>query len=197
MTRTRRVVLLLVFTATALLGAVLPANATFADSAVATTAPVSTLAVAGPGNVRVDTSCATTTTVIKRVYQQSTNVLMSTSQTTTTAPSTSNVESDTTVRTEDDPVGGRYTLTQTIKNTTLYATAKWNRSDSPGVTGYRMTVFFANGQTYPMNDVPASSNQMADSYDASVVNLGARLSMVTLTSYGWTAAGDLSNVVTC
>jgi hypothetical protein len=198
MTRLRRSALLLVLTVAVVLGAALPANALFTDTAAPTVKPaIGTLTVTGPGNVRVDTSCTTTTTVVKSVYNTIDNSWVSTTQTSSTADSGSNVESDTTVRTDDTPVVGQYTLTRTIKDTTLFATARWNRSNSPGVTGYRMTVFFANGLTYPMDDVPASSTSMADSYDADVVDLGARLSMVTLTSYGWTAPGNMSNVVRC
>lgn len=198
MTRTRRCVILLVLTVAVVLGASLPANALFSDTAAPATRPaISTLTVQGPGNVRVDTSCTTTTVVTKRTYRVDAwgNATQTDyGQWTTTADSDRNVESDTTVRTEE-PNG--YTLTRTVKDTTLHATARWNRSSSPGVTGYRMTVFFANGMTYPMDNVPASSTSMSDSYDAGVVDLGARLSMVTLTSYGWTAPGNLSNVVTC
>jgi hypothetical protein len=195
--RLRRSALLLVLTVAAVLGASIPANALFSDPAPVTTKPtIGTLTVAAPGNVRVDTSCVTTTTVIRRVYNSSTNAWISTSQTTSDANSNSNVESDNTVRT-DGPQTGQYTLTQTIKDTTLHATARWNRSSSRGVTGYRMTVFFADGTEYPMDDAAASATSMSDSYDADVVDLRARLSMVTLTSYGWTAAGTMSNVVTC
>jgi hypothetical protein len=195
--RLRRSVLLLVLTVATVLGASFPANALFSDPAPVTTKPtIGTLTVAAPGNVRVETSCTTTTTVVKRVYDSTTNALVGTSTTRSEASSRSNVEGDSTVRT-NGPQAGQYTLTQTIEDTELDATARWNRSSSRGVTGYRMTVFFADGTEYPMDDAAASATSMSDSYDADVVDLRARLSMVTLTSYGWTAAGTMSNVVTC
>ncbi|MGY1740627.1 MULTISPECIES: hypothetical protein [unclassified Blastococcus] len=200
MTRTRRCVLLLVLTIAAVLAASLPANALYAETATSAGRPsVSTLTVAGPGNVRVETSCVTTTTVIRRVYAYDawgTTRLVGYQETSSTAASSSNVESDTTVRTEG-PQFNQYTTTQTIKDTTLYATARWNKSSTPGVTGYTMTAFLNSGMAFPIGTAAASATSYTDSYDADVVDLGARLSMVTLTSYGWTAPGDMSNVVTC
>ncbi|WP_409330248.1 hypothetical protein [Trujillonella humicola] len=198
MTRTRRCVLLLVLTVAALIGASLPANALFSDSAATAVQPaIGTLTVQGPTNVRVETSCVTTTTTIRRVFDSSTNAQLSYQETRTTANSNSNVESDTTVRTDNSPTWGQYTLTRTIKDTWLTATARWNRSNSPGITGYQMTAFLNGGVAVPIGTAAASANNYSDGYDASVVDLGARLSMVTLTSYGWTASGNLSNVVTC
>ena len=197
MTRTRRCVLLLVLTAAVVLGASLPANALFTATAAPTVTPSFTTAVVtGPGNVKVDTECLTTTTVIKRVYRMSDNGWVSTSQTSTTATSTSNVEGDTTSRADNTPVTGQYTLTQTIKNTTLYATARWKASPTPGITGYTMTAYLGS-QAYPMGTAAPSDASYTGQYDASVVNSRPVLSMVTNTSYGWTAPGTMSNVVTC
>ena len=197
MTRTRRCVLLLVLTVSVVLGASLPANALFSATAQPARQPAfGTLTVSGPGSVQVATSCETTTVVTKHTYRidRSGNAVQTDyGRWTSTADSDRNVESDTTVRTEE-PNG--YTLTRTVKDTTLHATATWNRSSTPGVTGYRMTVFLADGTTHPMGDAPASSTSLSRSYDAAVVDRQARLSMVTLTSYGWTAPGALSNV-TC
>jgi hypothetical protein len=198
MTRIRRSVLLLVLSIAAVLAAALPADATFADSAPVVVKPaIGTLTVEGPGSVRVDTSCVTTTTVIKKVFDSTTNAFVSSSQTSSVASSTTNVESDTTVRTDNAPVVGQYTLTQTIKDTMLYATARWKGSSTRGVTGYQMTAFLNSGVAVPMDNAPANATSTDGQYDASVMNYGARLSMVTLTSYGWTAPGALSNVVTC
>jgi hypothetical protein len=199
MTRTRRCVLLLVLTVAVVLGASLPANALFADSAAPTVKPaIGTATVAGPTGVKIDTSCTTTTTVIKRVYDTATNALLSSSQTATTASSSSNVESDTTVRTDDSPQVGQYTTTQTIKDTELFATLRWRASNSPGVTGYTMTAFLYGGaQTVDMGTAGPNDTSMTGQYDGSVMNYQAKLSMVTQTSYGWTAPGVLSNVVTC
>ena len=200
MNRIRRSVLLLVLTVAVVLGASLPANAVFADSTTpVTTQAISTVTVEGPGNVRVETSCTTTTTVIKRVYQYDSwgnTWQVGYSQESSAASSRSNVESSSTVRTEG-PAWNQYTVTQTVKDTTLYATARWKGSSTPRVTGYTMTAFLNNGYAVPIGTAAPSATSYSDSYDASVVDLGARLSMVTVTAYGWTAPGNLSNVVTC
>ena len=201
MKRIRRSVVLLVLTAAAVLAATLPANASFADSAATAVRPaIGTLTVEGPKNVRVDTSCVTTTTVQKRTYAYDyagNSYQVGYSETSSTASSTSNVESDSTVRTEG-PGYMQYTLTRTIQDTMLYATGTWKASTSPGVTGYQMTAFLYGGaQQYPMGTAAATATRTTGQYDASVVNYSARLSVVTLTSYGWTAPGAMSNVVTC
>ncbi len=198
MNRVRRSVLLLVLTVAVVLGVALPANALFSESvSPATATVVGTATVAGPTNVRVETSCTTTTTVIKRTYDSATNAQVGYQETRTTATATSNVESDSTVRTDNSPVAGQYTITRTIKDTYLYATARWKGSSSRGVTGYEMTAFLNGGFVQPIGTASATATSYSDGYDASVVDLGARLSMVTLTSYGWTAPGNMSNVVTC
>ncbi|WP_029431491.1 hypothetical protein [Blastococcus sp. URHD0036] len=198
MTRTRRCVLLLVLTVAVVVGASLPANALFSDTAAPVTRPsITTAVVTGPSNVKVDTSCVTTTTVIRRVYTMYSDVLLNSSTTTTSAVSTSNVESNTTVRTDGSPAAGQYTVTQTIADTTLYATATWKASQTPGITGYQMTAFLSNGTAYAMGNAATNATKFTGTYDASVVNYRPVLSMVTLTSYGWTAPGTMSNVVTC
>ena len=197
MTRTRRCVLLLVLTVAVVLGASLPANALFTATAAPAVQPaITTAVVTGPSNVRVDTSCVTTTTVIKRVYRMSDNGWVGSSQTSSTATSTSNVESNTTTRADNTPVAGQYTLTQTIQDTTLNATATWKRSQTPGITGYTMTAYLGS-QAYPMGTAAPNDTRYTGTYDASVVNSRPVLSMVTNTSYGWTAPGTMSNVVTC
>ncbi|MGY1771618.1 hypothetical protein [Blastococcus sp. SYSU D00813] len=198
MTRTRRCVLLLVLTVAVVLGASLPANALFSDTAAPTVRPaISTLTVQGPTQVRVDTSCITTTTVIRRVYDSATHAQLSYQETRTTSTASSNVEGDTTTRTDNSPVAGQYTVTREIKDTRLHATARWKASSTPRVTGYTMTAFLNNGYAVPIGTAAATATQYSESYDAEVIDLGARLSMVTLTSYGWTAPGNMSNVVTC
>jgi hypothetical protein len=201
MSRIRRCALLLVLTVAVVLGASLPANALFTATAAPAVQPaISTLTVAGPTQVKIDTVCTTTTTVIKRVYNTDyygSSWQSSYSETSSTATSTSNVESDTTVRT-DGPGWNQYTTTQTIKDTELYATLRWKPSTSPGVTGYTMTAFLYGGaQTVDMGTAAPNATSFSSQYDASVVNYQARLSMVTQTSYGWTAPGNMSNIVTC
>ncbi|MGY1641383.1 hypothetical protein ACI782_09650 [Geodermatophilus sp. SYSU D00703] len=198
MSAVRRTVVLLVLTVAVIVGAPLPAQALFADTtAVATT--VGTRTVQPPTGVRVDTECTTTTTVIEQTYTVNpglgTTTRTSYSEARSTAPSNSNVESDTTTTTWTSAVD--YTTTRTIKDTELYATGKWKASATPGVTGYRLAAILNNGWTYPLEDAGPTATTVTGHYDAEVVDLQARLAMVTLTSYGWTANSELSNVVTC
>ncbi|RBY86938.1 hypothetical protein [Blastococcus sp. TF02A-26] len=197
MTRTRRCVLLLVLTVAVVLGASLPANAVFSSTAAPAVQPAfSTATVTGPLNVRVDTECTTYTRVIKRVYNTATGAQIGYSDVTTSARSSSNVESDSTVRTDNSPQTGQHTVTQTIKDTTLFATARWKASPTPGITGYTMTAFLGT-QAYPMGTAAPTDTSFTGQYDASVVNFRPVLSMVTNTGYGWTAPGTMSNTVTC
>jgi hypothetical protein len=195
----RRTVVLLAVTVAVVAGASVPALATYAATKSLVTTTVSTRTVQPPTGVRVDTSCTTTTTVITQTYQKDPYTGATTrtgySESSTTQPSTSNVESDTTTTTWTSAT--EYTTTRTVKNTELYATGKWKPSTSPDVTGYRMAAIFANGTSYPLESVGPTATTMVGHYDASVIDLGARLAMVTLTSYGWTANSQLSNVVTC
>jgi hypothetical protein len=195
----RRTVVLLTLTVAVVVGASLPALAGFAATKTLAPTSVATRTVQPPTGVRVDTSCATTTTVITQTYRKDpstgTTTRTSYSESSTTQTSKSNVESDTTTTTWTSAT--EYTTTRTVKNTELYATGKWKASTSPGVTGYRMAAVFANGTSYPLDDVGPTATTMIGHYDASVVDLGARLAMVTLTGYGWTANSQLSNVITC
>jgi hypothetical protein len=119
------------------------------------------------------------------------------SESVSSASSRSNVESDSTVRTEGPGVN-QYTMTRTVQDTDLNATLRWSPSTSPGVTGYTMTAFVYNGtQSFDMGTAGPNDTSASGHYDASVINYGAQLSMVTQTSYGWTARGNLSNVVRC
>jgi hypothetical protein len=194
----RRTVVLLVLTVAVIVGATLPAQALFADTAAVTTT-LGTRTVQPPTNVRVDTECTTTTTVIKQTYRVDPVTGATTrtgySETSTTARSRSNVESDTTTTTWTSST--EYTTTRTIEDTELFATGRWQGSASPGVTGYRLAAILTGGWTYPLEDAGPNATTVTGHYDAEVVDLQARLAMVTLTSYGWTANSKLSNVVTC
>ncbi|MGY1623120.1 hypothetical protein ACI789_13050 [Geodermatophilus sp. SYSU D00965] len=198
MSAVRRTVVLLVLIVAVIVGASLPAQALYADSTAVTTT-LGTRTVQPPTNVRVDPSCTTTTTVIKQTYRVDPYTGYTTrtsySETRTTATSKSNVESDTTTTTWTSST--EYTTTRTIKNTDLYATGRWKPSATPGVTGYRLAAILNNGWVYPLEDAGPAATTVTGHYDASVVDLQARLAMVTLTSYGWTANSELSNVVTC
>jgi hypothetical protein len=197
MTAVRRTLVLLALTVTVVLGAgSTAANATFSDSAALSGVTVGTGTVAPATQVRVDTSCVTTTTVITRTFQTYSWGTAQTgySQTTTTATSRSNVESDVTTRTEGPGVN-QYSTTQTIKNTELYATARWDLSTSARVTGYRMTAHTVYGPVTIGEPGPVTTS-MTRQYDASVLSWNPRLSIDTLTDYGWIGTSQLTKAVT-
>jgi hypothetical protein len=183
--------------AVTVLGAGAPAaNATLSDSVALSSMSVGTSTVAPVTQVRVETSCTTTTTVITRTFQTYSWGTQQTSYsaTSTTALSKSDVELDDTVRT--DGANGQYTTTQTIKDTELYATARWNLSTSARVTGYRMTAHTIYGPVMIGEPGPITTS-MTRQYDASVLSWNPRLSIDTLTDYGWIGTSQLTKPVTC
>jgi len=181
------------------LGAGAPAaNATFADSAAMPSVSVGTGTVAPATQIRVDTSCTTTTTVIKRTFQTTgSGSVWQTgySQTSSTEQSKTNVESDVTTRT-DGPGVNQYSTTQTIKDTELYATARWDLSTSSRVVGYRMTAHTTFGPVLIGEPGPVTTS-MTRQYDAEVLEYQPRLSIDTLTDYGWVGTSQLTDPVTC
>ena len=194
---TRALVVVAVVTCAVLATGTSAANATFADSVPLRAMTVGTGTVAPATNVRVEVSCVTTTRVITRHYTRYSwgSQQTGSSESITTVTSSSNVESVDTVQTEG-PAWNQYSTTQTIRDTELYATLRWTSSPSTRVTGYRMTAHTVRG-LYAMGEAAPTANRMTANYDADVVDYGARLSIDTLTGYGWTGTSALSNTVRC
>ncbi len=199
MTATRRLLVLLALTVVAVLGAgSTAANATFSDSAALRSMSIGTGTVAPATNVRIETTCTTTTTVIQRSFQTTaTGAVWQTGywQASSTTTSRSNVESDVTTRT-DGPGVNQYSTTQTIKDTELYATARWDLSTSSRVAGYRMTAHTTLGPVLIGEPGPVTTS-MTRQYDAEVLQYQPRLSIDTLTDYGWVGTSQLTKPVTC
>ncbi len=148
--------------------------------------------------MRVETACVTTTTVIQRSFQTTaTGAVWQTGywQTSSTTTSKSNVESDVTTRT-DGPGVDQYSTTQTIKDTELYATARWDLSTSSRVVGHRMTAHTTLGPVLIGEPGPVTTS-MTRQYDAEVLQYQPRLSIDTLTDYGWVGTSQLTKPVTC
>jgi hypothetical protein len=81
--------------------------------------------------------------------------------------------------------------------TTLHAKLSWKPSTTTrGVTGYRV-VALVNGYPYPIADVPASATSLTGDYDASVTTNTIRVTVTTLTSYGWSETSDQSGQIKC
>jgi hypothetical protein len=89
------------------------------------------------------------------------------------------------------------TTTTTTQSTTLSVTASWTASASRGVNGYAVTAYLSDGSAYPMAQTGVSTLSTSASVDAGYLVYQPRLTVTTLTSYGWTATTAKSAVVTC
>jgi len=81
---------------------------------------------------------------------------------------------------------------------TLHAKLSWQPSATTrGVTGYRVTAWFADGSSLPIADVSAATTSISQDVDGSYAGQGVRVTITTLTSYGWTTQSDKSGAITC
>jgi hypothetical protein len=80
---------------------------------------------------------------------------------------------------------------------TMHAQLAWKASTTRGVSGYRITAWFPDGSTYPVGDVPASTTTVSMDVDGSYASQNVRVTVTTLTSYGWTTPSAKSGVLTC
>jgi hypothetical protein len=184
MTAKRRILILIGLTVAVIAGASLPASATYADTAaVATT--IATGTVAAPASVTVNDTCTTTTTVVRRtVYTNpGTGEQIQTAYSSTT--------------TVAGPGPNETTTTTTTKNTDLSVTASWAASGSKGVSGYLVTAHLNNGTTYAMAQTTPGVLTTSAGVDADYLSLQPRLSVTTLTTYGWTATTAQTPVLSC
>src|SRR3954447_1432412 len=199
MTIARRIAVLIGLTVAIVVGASLPASAAFAGSMTVPTT-ITAITVAAPATVTVNDSCTTTTTVVKRtVYTDpSTGVQTQTaySSTTTYATSTTNVQSSTS-STAAGPGLNETTTTTTTKNTDIAVTASWSASASRGVNGYLVNAHLSDGTVYPMAQTAAGTLSTSSTVDADNLVYQPRLSVTTLTTYGWTARSALTGYVSC
>jgi hypothetical protein len=200
MSSTRRILIVVGLTFAVIVGASLPASATFADPASVGTTTIATGTVAAPGWVSVNDSCTTTTTTVKRTVRTDpvtgvqTQTAYSSTSTSTLSLTNVNSYSSTTV-----PGPGAYetTTTTVTVNTDLRVTASWGTSGSRGVSGYRVTAHLVDGSTYPMAQTVAPTTTTSAVVDADYLASQPRLSVTTLTTYGWTAATALTRVLSC
>jgi hypothetical protein len=81
--------------------------------------------------------------------------------------------------------------------TTLHAKVSWSTSPTRGVTGYVVTAVFADGTRYPVAQVAAPATSVTGDYDAYYATQNIRVTVTTLTSYGWTATSPMSGVIKC
>ena len=160
MTSIRRALVLIGLTLAVMIGAAIPASATFAD-AVKVTATVSTITVTAPATITATGTCTTTTS---GYWDYS------------TVPAT------------------WVTTYQYWYN----ANVTWSASTTPkGVTGYLVMAHLNNGQSVVMAQTDAVNRTVSASVDRSYLNYQPTISVITLTSYGWTAESPRKAVPTC
>ena len=85
-----------------------------------------------------------------------------------------------------------------VTTTTLNARISWSASTTPrGVSGYVVTAVFADGSKYPVAQVGATTTTLSGNYDAYYASQNIRVTVTTLTSYGWTEESATSGVIKC
>jgi hypothetical protein len=77
------------------------------------------------------------------------------------------------------------------------ATISWPASPTRGVSGYRVIAHLNNGQSVVMGEVSATNRTVSARVDRAYLNYQPRVSVVTLTGYGWTAETARSAVLSC
>jgi hypothetical protein len=107
---------------------------------------------------------------------------------------------------------GRCTTTRTASwngYTTVYqtqywfdATVNWTASTTPTTatgrtTGYRVMAHLNNGTSVALGETDASGRSMSQRVDRAYLDYQPRVSVITLTNYGWTAESPRSAVLAC
>ena len=78
------------------------------------------------------------------------------------------------------------------------ATVTWPASTTQrGVTGYRVMAHLNNGQSVVMGETTATNRTVSARVERAYLNYQPRLSVITLTSYGWTAETPRTAVLSC
>ena len=199
MTAIRRILILSVLTVAVIAGASVPAWAAYTDSVKLGTT-VATLTVAAPASVTVNDSCITTTTTTTQTVSTNPGTGVQTTtyynSTTSSATSGSNVQG-TTTSSVPGPGPLETTTTTVTKNTALTVTASWPASASRGVNGYLVNAHLSDGTVYPMAQTTAGVLSTSSTVDADNLAYQPRLSVTTLTTYGWTAQSAPTGYISC
>src|SRR3954469_3410196 len=116
----------------------------------------------------------------------------------TMAVTSIDVRAPVTVSTAGTKCDSVYDPTTGVTTTTLNARVSWSPSTTPrGVTGYVITAVFADGTKYPVAQVGATTTALTGSFDAYYASQNIRVTVTTLTSYGWTEESATSGVIKC
>ena len=90
------------------------------------------------------------------------------------------------------------TITDHCQGWWYAATIDWPASTTPrGVTGYRIMFHLNTGESMVVAETDASTLSVAVKMDRDYLNYQPQFSILTLTSYGWTAETPRSAVLTC
>jgi hypothetical protein len=101
----------------------------------------------------------------------------------------------TTSTTTTDPVTG---LPVTTYQYWYTATVTWGAGSAPkGVSGYRVMAHLNNGQSFTMTETAPSTRTVSQTVDRAYLGYQPRLSVLTLTGYGWTAETPRTAVLAC
>jgi len=199
MTGIRRALILVGLTPAIMIGAAIPASATFADT-VTVTATVGTVKVAAPGAVAVDYYFLNTTTTEKRTTytDPSTNVTTQTGYSSTTSEARNTYNEQSSVPTTVDGPGlNEKTTTTVTKSTDLVVNLSWTASASRGVSGYVVSAHPYGGPGQPMAQTSAATTSAGARVTAYNLDYAATLTVTTLTSYGWTAQSAQTARLSC
>ena len=78
------------------------------------------------------------------------------------------------------------------------ATVTWSAGNAPrGVTGYLVVAHLNNGQSFTMAQTDAATRSANAAVDRGYLAYQPRISVITLTGYGWTAASAQTAVLSC
>jgi hypothetical protein len=109
-----------------------------------------------------------------------------------------NVTAPASISTAGTKCTSTYDATTGVTTTTLNARISWSASTTPrGITGYLITAVFADGSKYPVAQVGATTTSLGGDYDAYYATQNIRVTVTTLTSYGWTKESAPSGVIKC
>jgi hypothetical protein len=199
-TSIRRVLTVVGLAVAVVAGATLPAIADFASSEARTTT-IATGTVAAPAWVSVNDYCITTTTTVRRTVHTDpvTGVQTQTaySSSSTTATSTTNVQGSTS-STVAGPGANESTTTTVSRNTDIHVTATWPASTtSRGLSGYTVNAHLVDGSVFAMAQTAVGTHSTYAAVDADYLTYQPRLSVTTMTTYGWTATTAQTPVLSC
>jgi hypothetical protein len=85
-----------------------------------------------------------------------------------------------------------------VQQSELRAKVSWNAAQNTrNVTGYRITAVMPDGSKMPVQDVPAGQLSVTGNFPTQYAYAGVRVTVTTLTAYGWTKESAAIGPITC